>query len=379
MRSLLAVDVGAGTQDVLIYEPGKTLENCAQLILPSATVVVARKIEAATRLGRAVFLTGTMMGGGAVAGAVNRHLKAGLPVYAQPGPARTLNNDLDRVMAMGVQLCEEAPPEAVQIVLGDLDLPSLRRVLEMFEVPWPDGVAVAVQDHGHKPGMGNREFRFSFWQGFVESGGDIGKLLYRSPVGAGPGAGGPATVGPAAVGPLIVQAPGSAEGPTRRPPAEFTRMASVGSICPGAYLMDTAAAAVWGALEDPRVKERSGDGLTLVNIGNGHTFGVLIRDRRVWGLFEHHTKMVDSRKLASLVAGLEAGILTFEAVYGDGGHGAFIHPEYRGLKPFRWVAVTGPNRGKAESLGWYEAAPYGDMMLCGSFGLVAAVRDSLAT
>lgn len=361
MRSLLAVDVGAGTQDILIYEPGKTLENCAQLILPSATVVVARKIDAATRRRQAVFLTGTMMGGGAVAGAVGRHLQAGLAVYAEPGPARTLNNDLDRVRGLGVQLRDVPPDGAVPIVLGDLDLPSLRRTLEMFEVPWPEGVAVAVQDHGHRPGMGNREFRFTFWQEFVESGGDIGELLYQTSETA-------LTSG-------ADQAEEAAPSSTRRPPAEFTRMASVGSISPGAYVMDTAAAAVWGALEDPRVRERSGEGLTLVNIGNGHTFGVLIKERRVWGLFEHHTKMVGASKLAVLVAGLQGGALTFKSVYGDGGHGAFVHPDYRGLEAFRWVAVTGPNRGKAQSLGWHEAAPYGNMMLCGSFGLVAAVRE----
>jgi uncharacterized protein (DUF1786 family) len=201
--------------------------------------------------------------------------------------------------------------------------------------------------------MGNREFRFSFWQEFVESGGDIRELLYRTP-----------------------EAALTSEGAvTSAPPAEFTRMASVGLIYPGAYVMDTAAAAVWGALEDPRVRERSGEGLTLVNIGNGHTFGVLIKERRVWGLFEHHTKMVDASKLALLVAGLQGATLTFDSVYGDGGHGAFIHPDYRELKAFRRVAVTGPNRGKAQSLGWYEAAPFGDMMLCGSFGLVAAVRE----
>ena len=42
------------------------------------------------------------------------------------------------------------------------------------------------------------------------------------------------------------------------------------------------------------------------------------------------------------------------------------------------VAVTGPNRGLARPLGWYEAVPHGDMMLAGPFGLVAATRAKAA-
>jgi hypothetical protein len=39
------------------------------------------------------------------------------------------------------------------------------------------------------------------------------------------------------------------------------------------------------------------------------------------------------------------------------------------MQPFEFVAVTGPNRALAAGLGWYFAAPHGDMMLTGSFGL----------
>jgi hypothetical protein len=40
------------------------------------------------------------------------------------------------------------------------------------------------------------------------------------------------------------------------------------------------------------------------------------------------------------------------------------------------MAITGPRRQLAEGLGYF-AAPNGDMMLSGCFGLVAAVRDLL--
>ena len=34
---ILAIDVGAGTQDILIYEEGQPIENCVKLVLPSWT------------------------------------------------------------------------------------------------------------------------------------------------------------------------------------------------------------------------------------------------------------------------------------------------------------------------------------------------------
>ncbi|MCO5220121.1 MAG: DUF1786 domain-containing protein [Thermomicrobiales bacterium] len=55
------------------------------------------------------------------------------------------------------------------------------------------------------------------------------------------------------------------------------------------------------------------------------------------------------------------------------GHGAAFDDAYRSLEPFQFVAITGPNRGIARGLGYHEAAPHGDMMLTGSFGLVDAV------
>ncbi|MDP9364531.1 MAG: DUF1786 family protein, partial [Chloroflexota bacterium] len=98
---VLAIDVGAGTQDVLVWEPDREPENCPKLVMPSQTQVVGQKIRAATAAGRAVHLTGVLMGGGASSDAVKAHLDAGLPLSATPSAARTLHNDLARVETMG--------------------------------------------------------------------------------------------------------------------------------------------------------------------------------------------------------------------------------------------------------------------------------------
>jgi len=70
---ILAIDIGAGTMDVLLYDPAQPMENAIQLVLPSATSLVGRRIERARRDGKAVFLHGNLMGGYHTTNAVWRH------------------------------------------------------------------------------------------------------------------------------------------------------------------------------------------------------------------------------------------------------------------------------------------------------------------
>ncbi len=62
--SLLAMDVGGGTQDIFIWEPGQTVENGVKLVLPAPTQVMARRVRRLTNQGQPIFLTGRVMGGG---------------------------------------------------------------------------------------------------------------------------------------------------------------------------------------------------------------------------------------------------------------------------------------------------------------------------
>jgi uncharacterized protein (DUF1786 family) len=337
---ILAIDAGAGTQDVLLWEAGQPIENTVQLILPSWTNVLARQVERATREERPLFLTGNLMGGGPLTWATQRHLGAGLPVYATSRSALTLHDDLDRVRGMGITIVDEPPdlPDLLALRTRDVDLDALADALAPFDVPLPDTVAVAVQDHGHCPKGSNRAFRFQLWREFVTGGGKLLDLVYREP------------------------------------PACYTRMQAVRQDAPGAVVMDTGPAAVWGILEDERAAAHRETGLVAVNAGNQHTLGVLLRGERILGLFEHHTGQMTPAKLERLVDRLRAGVLTNEEVFDDHGHGALVGPDHTPGAGFDLVAVTGPRRYLAGGLGYTFAAPYGDMMLTGSFGLVAAVR-----
>jgi uncharacterized protein (DUF1786 family) len=340
---ILAIDVGAGTQDILIYDSDKTPENCFKLVLPSQTQLVARRIRRATAARRPIHLTGTLMGGGASGYAVHDHLAAGLPVTATPTAARTIHNDLARVERLGVVITDDPPADSEVIHLRDVDLDSLAAALAPFGIDVPETVAVAVQDHGYRPGASNNAVRFEYLQTLVENGGELSRMVYREP------------------------------------PAGMTRMEAVLTTVPGAYLMDTGAAAVLGALGDPVVAAAvRTEGAILVNVGNMHTFATLVKSNRLYGLFEHHTGGITAERIHELVDKLRTGTLDAARFTQDfDGHGAALDPTYLAEGPFSFVAVTGPNRALARPLAYHEAAPHGDMMLAGSFGLVEGVLQSL--
>ena len=335
---ILAIDIGAGTMDVLLHDPSQPMENAVQLVLPSATALVGRRIERARRDGKDVFLHGNLMGGYHTTNAVWRHLEAGLAVYATERAAGTVHDDLELLVRRGIRIAERAPDGAVAIELRDLDLAKLARALGPYDVTIPPTIAVAAQDHGFSPKGSNRLFRFEHWRRLLVPGGTLGDHIWT------------------------------------RPPEYLTRLLAIQSDVPGAIVADTGPVAVLGALEDERVAAEAERGACIVNVGNQHTLGLLVRGEELFGVMEHHTESMTTEKLARLVARLLAGTITHEEVFDDDGHGALVLDGYRGAGPFSFVAVTGPNRAMAKPLGWYFASPHGAMMLSGCFGLVSGVR-----
>jgi uncharacterized protein (DUF1786 family) len=339
---LLAIDIGAGTQDILLYDEDKPIENCFRLILPSQTVIIAGRIEGATSEGKDIFLCGNLMGGGKCVGAIKRHLQKGLRVYSTPLASKTIHDNPSEIEGLGVKITASRPPHTTQIRLSDIDLYGLRTALKCFDVEMPERFAIAVLDHGECINGSNREFRFKLWEEFIESGGLLKDLVYEEP------------------------------------PPYFTRMKAVQEDVPGAIVMQTGPAAVWGTLFDTVAASFKDKGLTIVNIGNQHTLAVLFQGERIWGLFEHHTSSLTPEKLKKFIIGLQQQTLTNKDIFDDGGHGCVIDASASGGSKdnsFEFVAVVGPRRKLAEGLEYYFAAPHGDMMLAGCFGLVAGVKS----
>src|SRR5205085_7658739 len=109
---ILAIDIGAGTMDVLVHDAAQPTENAVQLVLPSATSLAARKIAAIRDQRRPVFLHGNLMGGYHTTNAVWAHLQAGLAVYATETAARTVHDDLDLLRSRGIVITDEPPQGA---------------------------------------------------------------------------------------------------------------------------------------------------------------------------------------------------------------------------------------------------------------------------
>jgi uncharacterized protein (DUF1786 family) len=74
---ILAIDMGTGTQDILLFDSEKPVENSPKMVLPSATEIAARRIRRAQREGRRLMLTGTVAGGGPCHWALEDYLRAG--------------------------------------------------------------------------------------------------------------------------------------------------------------------------------------------------------------------------------------------------------------------------------------------------------------
>jgi uncharacterized protein (DUF1786 family) len=166
----------------------------------------------------------------------------------------------------------------------------------------------------------------------------------------------------------------------------MTRLRSVvdsaGTLpCP-LVVMDTAPAAVLGAQFDPRVADLKSR--IICNIGNFHTLAFRLGEVGIEGLFEHHTGEIDLPKLVRLLRALADGTLRNEDVFQDMGHGALVYSDAKftfGQGDFD-VVVTGPRRrlfdtAQADGLRPYFAAPFGDMMIAGCYGLLAAAADVL--
>lgn len=355
-KRVLAVDVGTGTQDILLFESDRTIENCFQMVMPSPTVIVAERIRHATAESRPVLLTGRTMGGGPCGWAARDHAQAGFPCYATPDAARTLDDDLRMVEREGLRVVDDAEAQRireregerlVEVTMRDFDGIAIRAALTAFGVDQiVDAIAVAAFDHGAAPpGVSDRRFRFDAITERVRERPDALAFAYRA----------------------------------EDLPADLTRLAAVAADAAlygdaPVFVMDTGAAALAGALEDPAVRDH--EECLVANIGNFHTLAFHLRNGRIIALFEHHTGMLDRAKMEGYLGELAAGTLTNERIFDDSGHGALTldtHIPTSGATPF--LAVTGPRREllRGSALAPYEATPHGDMMLAGCFGLLRAV------
>jgi uncharacterized protein (DUF1786 family) len=368
---ILSVDIGTGTQDIFLYDSNLDIENGFKLVLPSPTMMVHRRLKQTLLSRRPILLTGHQMGGGPSAWAIEEYARAGIPVYMTPDAATTLNDELDKVEKLGIRIVGEDEVEGLRsqfesLELKDFDFELISKTFKDYGVSLNDlsAIAVAVFDHGNAPaGVSDRQFRFDYLDERIKShplagaGNSLSAFAYLS----------------------------------NDIPTIMTRLQSVANSvgelpCP-LVVMDTAPAAVLGANFDPVVAKRRRK--IIVNVGNFHTLAFRIGDG-IEGVFEHHTGEIDLPKLEKYIRALADGSLKHQDIFDDMGHGALVY----GDNPFEFgkdefdIVVTGPrrslfaltpalSRGERRNLHPYFAVPFGDMMIAGCFGLLAATAEVL--
>ena len=359
---ILTVDIGTGTQDIFLYDSRLDIENGFKLILPSPTMMVHRQVKQAIEARTPLLLTGHQMGGGPSAWAIEEAARAGIPVYTTPSAATTLNDELDKVEVLGIRIVSDDEAKGLRskvksLELKDFDFELISKTFQDYGVSLTDldAVAVAVFDHGNAPaGVSDRQFRFDYLDERIRAKNSLSAFAFLS----------------------------------TDIPRIMTRLQSVadsaGALpCP-LVVMDTAPAAVLGAGFDQVVATRKQK--IICNVGNFHTLAFRLGEKGIDGVFEHHTGEIDLSKLESLLRALAEGTLKHEDVFNDMGHGALMYSNavFEFGKADFDVVVTGPRRSmfnpqskivSRKSLRPYFATPYGDMMIAGCFGLLAATAE----
>ncbi len=334
---ILAIDVGVGTQDIMLYDTDHLIENSVKMVMPSPTKIISKRIR---KHHNDIFIKGSTMGGGPVNKAVKNHLERGYRVLMTENSARTIRDDPKRVKAMGIEIVPEAEKhlEMGNIELKDVDLNAIMEALSKFDVELDfEYIGVAVQDHGFMEGLGDRNFRFIKIKEKLNVPRYPEEFAYFG-----------------------------------ESPEYFTRMKGVLNSLKGytPTIMDSKFASICGATCDDYVNEL--DSYIILDVGNGHTLAASFEKGKIIGVFEHHTRSLNPSKITRLVQKLRDGTITNQEVHDDGGHGAWVTGPMKG---FQCVVATGPRRSILQKTDFkvHYAAPAGDVMMTGPAGLIKAI------
>ena len=340
---ILAIDVGTGTQDIMIYDTEKELENSIKLVLPSPHLYISQRIRECEN---DIYFDGDIMGGGKIKNTILEHMEKEYRVVMEPTCAKTIRDDLEQVKSFGIEIAdnEESYESFTRITLGDINITKLSEFLLGYDLEFDfDEIAIAVQDHGYSPDMGDRDFRFEKIREKVQKPISPLEFGFRDDT----------------------------------LPDYFTRMQAVRrqvaneGIDELPLVMDTKFASIAGMCYDEIAEKLNS--YIVIDIGNGHTTAASIEGGKIQGVFEHHTSSLTGESLERYIKRLASGEITHEEVYNDHGHGAHV---LNPISEIEKVIVSGPKRELIEktNLDWHHAAPGGDVMMTGTVGLIKTMQ-----
>ena len=340
---ILAIDVGTGTQDIMIYDTEKELENSIKIVLPSPHLYISQQIRETEN---DIYFNGEIMGGGKIKMSILEHMEKGYNVVMEPKCAKTIRDNIEQVAALGIEIADDSKEykDYTKITLGDINITKLSEFLLGYDLEFDiDKIAIAVQDHGYNENMGDRDFRFEKIREKVSE--PISPLEF---------------------------------GFKEDIPDYFTRMQAVRrqvkdeGIEDVPLVMDTKFASIAGMCYDEEAMKLNS--YIVIDIGNGHTTAASIEHGKIQGVFEHHTSSLTGESLERYIKRLASGEITHEEVHEDFGHGAHV---LNPISKIEKVIVSGPKRELIEKTGldWHHAAPGGDVMMTGTVGLIKTAME----
>lgn len=350
MGNYLAIDIGAGTMDILCYVPEEKMHYKAVVQSPVRTL--ARRIEATSG---DLVVTGMEMGGGPVTAALQARARSHQVVISRTAAA-TLHHDPARASAMGVDVVDDEQADELArntgvetIRLGDLEPDRIRNIVESFGLEFEfEAVAVCAQDHGVAPaGVSHLDFRHRLFKARLDQQPFPHTLLYAG----------------------------------QDLPPEFNRLSSIATAAArlptrSVYVMDSGMAAMVGAALDPVARDKNP--VMVLDIATSHTVGAVLENSELAGSFEYHTHDITLDRLEQLLVDLPDGRLEHARILEQGGHGAYLRhaPGYRRIQA---IIATGPKRrlldGAQLPVIW--GAPWGDNMMTGCAGLLESLNRRL--
>lgn len=340
---ILAIDVGTGTQDIMIYDTEKELENSIKLVLPSPHLYISQQIK---EIENNIYFSGEIMGGGKIKQTIIKHIEKGYKVVMEATCAKTIRDNLEQVKNIGIEIADDSKDYSnySKIIMSDVDLTKLSEFILGYDLEFDfDEIAIAIQDHGYNEKMGDRDFRFEKIREKISHPISPMEFGFKEDL-----------------------------------PEYYTRMQAVRRTLKNEgietlpLIMDTKFASIAGMCFDDVAKKLNS--FIVIDIGNGHTTAASIENRKIQGVFEHHTSNLTGESLERYIKRLASGEITNEEVYNDNGHGAHV---LNPISEIEKVIVSGPKRELIEktNLDWHHAAPGGDVMMTGTVGLIKTILE----
>lgn len=330
---IVAIDVGKGTEDVMVHRVGTNFENSIQLVMPSMTQIIYNRILKHRK--ETLKIAGDLM-----AGEPWNKLVYGWEgrVVMTKTAAMSLKYNLEYLKQKGIEIVDFL--ERPDIRLSDVGWKRLKSVLRDSEISFDQikTILICAQEHGNPPkGVSVKDFRMKGIWGNSTSFPDY-------------------LMGGKNVPDHAPRLQSLVESAVR----EFPHLTK-----DAVYVMDSAAAVLAGACNFDQEE-------LVVNVGNGHVSAVHHKKGEILYVYESHTGRFNYRQFLLHMQAIYEGTLTHQEVIRSGGHGLKImKPEKvtRSQVPKNMI-VLGPNRKKVTSSQVIWSHPIGNMMMAGPFGLI---------